>query len=231
MVLTADCTEPFSGPRNHSAAEIHGLIGELDRHAAHFGVYHGETIAVAHRLAIALWCAGEINRAIGILDQALDGLASSPQRDQSIRQDMLGTLAEILVESGQLEQAGVIYRDLLELCIRDSGESHPSSLAAKGDLATVLFELGQTTEASCLEGQAYANARLYLGRAHPVTCVLAWNRLLRCEIAGEADSAGAILVEELAWLLTHEGEPLSSDQEMIRAMLARRLNWDSARVC
>ena len=158
---------------------------------------------------------------------------SPPRRSgiKSIRQDMLCTLAEILVESGQIGQAGVIYREVLELCIRDSGESHPSSLAAKGDLATVLFELGQTTEASCLEGQAYADARLYLGRAHPVTCVLAWNRLLRCETGGEADSAGAILVEELAWLLIHEGEPLSSDQEMIRTMLARRLNWDSAGAC
>ncbi|SPE32752.1 hypothetical protein SBA6_210005 [Candidatus Sulfopaludibacter sp. SbA6] len=106
MVLTADCTEPFSGPGNHAAAEIHGLIGELDRHAAHFGVYHRETIAVAHRLATALWCAGEINRAISILDQS----------------------------------------------------------------------------------------------------VLAWNRLLRCETGGEADNARAILLEELAWLLTHEGE-------------------------
>ncbi len=135
------------------------------------------------------------------------------------------------MESGQLEQAGVIYREALELCIRNSGGRHPNSLAAKGDLATVLFELGQTTEASCLELQANADARLYLGRVHPVTCVLAWNRLLRCETGGDADSARAILIEELAWLLTHEGEPLSSDQETIRTMLAGRLNWDSAGAC
>jgi hypothetical protein len=89
MVLTADCTEPFSGPGNYPAAEIHELMGELDRRAAHFGVYHRETIVVAHQLAIALWCAGEIDRAVGILDQALNGLPSSPDWNEPLRQDML----------------------------------------------------------------------------------------------------------------------------------------------
>jgi tetratricopeptide (TPR) repeat protein len=231
MVLTADSVQPVSEPEQHLAAEIYGLIGELDRQAAHFGPYHCETIAVAHRLAIAVWRAGDIDRAISILDQALNGIASWPQSDQIVRADILSTLAEILVENGQLEQAGVIYREALEISVRQLGDTHPSSLAAMGDLATVLFELGQTTEASFLEGQAYAGARRHLGPAHPVTCVLAWNRSLRCETAGEADKAKSIVTEELAWLLTHEGEPLSADQQMIRTMLARRLNWDSASVC
>jgi tetratricopeptide (TPR) repeat protein len=231
MVLTADFVQPVSGSEQHLAAEIHGLIGELDRQAAHFGPYHSLTIAAAHRLAVAVWRTGDIDRAIGILDQALNGIASWPQPDRFVRAGILSTLAEILVENGHLERAADIYREALEICIRQLGDTHPSSLAAKGDLASVLFELGETKEASYLEAQAYDGARCHLGSAHPVTCVLAWNRCLRFEAAGKADTVRSIVTEELAWLLTHEGEPLSADQQMIRTMLARRLNWDSAGVC
>jgi tetratricopeptide (TPR) repeat protein len=231
MVLTADFGGPFSEPRQDLSAEIHELIEELDRHAVRFGAYHHETIAVAHRLATALWSAGDIDRAIHILDQALNGMASSPEPDQAERTGILSTLAEILVENGQLEQACAIYREVLETSIRRLGEADAGSLAARGDLATVLFELGETEEASYLDGQAYENARLHLGPVHPVTSVLAWNRSLRFEAAGDADTARSVLVEELSWLLTYEGEPLPADQQMIRTMLARRLNWDSARTC
>src|SRR5258707_533690 len=97
---------------------------------------------------MALWCKGEINRAIGILDQALNGLACSSDPDHPVRQDLLSTLAEILVEQGHWEHAKAIYSEVLKLSILRSGENHPSSLAAKGDLAMVLFELGQTNEAT-----------------------------------------------------------------------------------
>jgi tetratricopeptide (TPR) repeat protein len=231
MVLTADSSAPPGASVNPPVEEIHALLDALDCHAAQFGSYHPETIAVAHRLSIAFWCAGETNRAIGILDQALEGLAASPAPDHTIRLDVLCTLAEILVERGHLEQAGAIYREVLELCIRRSGEGHPSSLAAKGDLAVVLFELGQTGEAARLEGEARDGARLHLGRTHPVSCVLAWNRALRCESNGDADTARSILADELAWLLTQGEDALAPDQKMIRTMLATRFHWDSAGAC
>jgi hypothetical protein len=231
MVLTADCIEPFSGPEQRHVAEIHRLIAELDWQTGKSGPFHPQTIEVALRLSIAFWCNGEINRAIGILDQALNGLASSTRPDHPVRLEILSTLAEILVEQSQWEHAAVIYREVLDLCIRRSGENHPSSLAAKGDLAMVLFELGQTGEATRIESQACEGARIHLGRTHPVSCVLAWNRALRCETNGDADAARSIVVGELAWLLAEADETLAADQQTIRTMLAKRLNWGSASVC
>jgi tetratricopeptide (TPR) repeat protein len=231
MVLTADCTEPFSGSEKRPIGEIYGLIAELDWQTGQAGPYHPRTIEVAHRLSIAFWCKGEINRAVSILDQALNGLASSPEPDHPVRLDVLNTLAEILVEQSQWEHASLIYREVLDLCIRRSGENHSSSLAAKGDLAMVLFELGQTHEATLIESQAYEGARLHLGRTHPVSCVLAWNRALRFETNGDADTARSIVVGELAWLLAQADDTLAADQQMIRTMLAKRLNWGSARIC
>ena len=64
-----------------------------------------------------------------------------------------------------------------------------------------------------------------------MSCVLAWNRALRFETNGDDEAARAIFCNELAWLLTQTDEALATDQKMIRAMLAKRLNWDSAAAC
>ena len=42
----------------------------------------------------------------------------------------------------------MIYREVLELCISPFGDKLPRSLVAMGDLAVVLFELGDTDEAA-----------------------------------------------------------------------------------
>jgi tetratricopeptide (TPR) repeat protein len=231
MVLTADSADPLSGSEDRPIADIRGLIAALDRRAAKFGPYHPETLATAHQLAIAFWCAGDPNRAIGILKQALQGLDPSVESNHPVRMDLLSTFAEILAEQGQLDLAAVIYRDVLGLAIRSSGANHPKSLAAKGDLSRVLFELGKTEEAACLEAEAYMSAQEYLGRNHPVTCVLAWNRALRLEASGDMTAANAIMAGELTWMLTQAQDAMEPDQKMIRAMLARRLHWDAAGEC
>jgi hypothetical protein len=120
---------------------------------------------------------------------------------------------------------------VLELCIRRSGENHPSSLAAKGDLATALFEIGENEEAAQLEMQPSESAQIHLGKIHPVTCVLAWNRVLRYESNGDVELARAIVVKELSWLLSEDDKNLGADLKVVRAMLAEHLNWHAARLC
>ena len=136
-----------------------------------------------------------------------------------------------MVEQGNWEQAESIYREILDCCIRRSGSNHESSLAAKGDLVVVLFESGKTAEASEIERDASDRARRYLGRTHSVTCVLAWNRALRLEDDGEPDSARAILLNDLLWLLSEDENELQTDQRALKAMLAKRWGWDTARAC
>jgi hypothetical protein len=133
-----------------------------------------------------------------------------------MRVDALSTLGAIMFEQCHLEQAGVILREVLECRVRHAGMNHANPLAAKGDLAAVLFELGQDEEAGSLEREAFESARTHLGKTHPVTCVLAWHRTLSYE---------------LAWLLAAAPSGLEADQNIIRAMLAERLNWDAASAC
>lgn len=129
----------------------------LDSHKDLFGPFHPQTLAVVGALAIAFWRAGDIDRAIGLLDQNLDRLTSSLGREHPMRVNVLSTLGEIMAEQRHLEQASVILREVLECRVRSAGANHASSLAAKGDLAAVLFELGHelawllAETPSCLE--------------------------------------------------------------------------------
>jgi tetratricopeptide (TPR) repeat protein len=212
-------------------AGIQALVAILESSADRFGPYHPNTLSVVNELAIAFWRAGEIDRAIGLLDRALDHLTSSLGPQDPMRIDVLSTLGAIMLEQHRLEQAGMILREVLECRVRHAGANHPDSLAAKGDLASVLFELGQDEEACLLEGDALESARKHLGKTHAVTCVLAWNRALSYDRVRDSESARAVIVNELAWLLAEDPSGLEEGQNTIRTLLAERLNWNAASAC
>jgi tetratricopeptide (TPR) repeat protein len=210
--------------------EIQGLLAALDSHTSSFGADHPQTLAAVNNLALAFWRAGDIDGAIGLLDQALDR-TSHRGLQHPIQIDLLSTLGEIMLEERHLEQAGVIHREVLECRVRHAGANHPKSLEAKAGLAAVLFELGHDEEATLLEKEAFESARAHLGKAHPVTCVLAWNRALSHERRGELDSARSIIVSELVWLLAEDESLLQADQKTIQTMLSQRLQWMAASAC
>jgi tetratricopeptide (TPR) repeat protein len=232
---------------------IPDLFDALNRTTSQLGAFHPQTLDVVNRLAIAFWEIGDIPQAIGLLEQAIEANACpgpeahsecvvrvKPEahsecvvrvQDDPVRSRLLGTLAEIMVEQARWDRAAVLYREVLEACIRRLGSNHASSLAAKGDLALALFELGQADEASELEQEASEAARKHLGKMHPVTCVLAWNRAARLDNNGDGNAARTILVNDLVWLLTEEDANLETDHHTIKAMLARRWEWQSAPVC
>jgi tetratricopeptide (TPR) repeat protein len=222
---------PKSEPSLAEADEIYDLMVALDANTDQYGQRDPQTLAVANRLAIAFWHAGEIERAIGLLAQVLDQLNSCFAPEDPMRVDVLSTLGEILFEQRYLEQAGAVHREVLEWRVRHSGPNHPNSLEAKGDLAAILFELGEDEEAARLEQEAFESAREHLSKTHPVTSVLAWNRALTYERLQDQDSARRILVSELVWLLGEDPSSLEAAQNTIRMLLSKRLNWDAARTC
>jgi tetratricopeptide (TPR) repeat protein len=214
-----------------AADEIYGFMAALDSYTDRCGPCHPQTVAMANKLAIAFWRAGEVYQAIALLDQVLRDLDTSPELENPMRVDLLSTLAKILFEQHHLEQACAIQCEVLEGRVRHSGIDHESSLEAKGDLAAILFGLGQIKEATALEEEALTSARIHLGKTHSVTCVLAWNRALSYERNKDPDSARKVLVSDLVWLLAEDPSRLDVDQNAVRSMLAERLNWDMARVC
>ena len=130
-----------------------------------------------------------------------------------------------------LDGAVALLNQALHCLTSSLATNHPATLAAKGDLAAVLFELGREEDAGSLELEAFESARTHLGKTHSVTCVLAWNRAMNCERFGDHDAAREVISNELTWLLTEDPTRLEEDQNIIRSMLATRLNWDHATTC
>jgi len=64
------------------SCEIPGLVLDLvdtvDSHTELFGPYDTRTLAVVPRLAIAMWCADDVEGAIGLLEQVLAARAICP---------------------------------------------------------------------------------------------------------------------------------------------------------
>jgi tetratricopeptide (TPR) repeat protein len=210
---------------------VAGLWDALESHTDLFGPHHPRTLAAAHQLAITLWQAGDADSATFLLHQALQCIKVSFGSEDPMRVDVLCTLAEIMFEQRDLERAGAIHREIVEHHVRLSGVDHPSALAAKADLAAVLFELGKDEEAASLEREAFESARTHLGKAHSVTCVLAWNRALNYERRGDLESANRLFTDDLTWLLAEDPSALETDQNIVRTMLAERFNWDAAKAC
>jgi tetratricopeptide (TPR) repeat protein len=211
--------------------ELEGHVARLRLLTEQLGPGHPQTVRAANTAATAFWLAGYIEQAIVLLDQALGFVASAFGPEHPIRADLLSTLGEIFYEQRHLEQAQAIQREVLEHRIRYSGPNHSTSLTAKNDLAAVLYELGRNEEASRFEQEAFEAARTHLGKSHPVTCVLAWNRAMSCERGGDVASAQGIIATELVWLLAAEPSCLEPEQNTIRSLLERRVNWGAAATC
>lgn len=209
---------------------IIGLFDELDRNTSQLGAFHPLTLATINRLAIALWKAGDAPQAADLLDQAIQA-APSFAPGGHVRCSLLCTLGEVMVDQSRWEEAATTYREALQSCVRCFASKHPRSFAAKGDLAGILFELGEAAEAAELEQEAWEGAREHLGGSHEVTCVLAWNRARRLEENGDGNAAQTILVEHLSWLLTADDANLESDHQTVKALLARRWGWQTAKAC
>ena len=166
-----------------------------------------------------------------MLDQALDRADSAFGREHSMRFDLLGTLGEIMFEQRHFEQACAIQREVSAYHVSDKGAYHPKSLAARSDLAAVLFQQGKEEEAAGVQRLAYEDAQAHLGIIHPVTCVLAWNYVQNYDRCGDAESARRIIADNLAWLLAADVSCLEEHQKTVRSILAERLNWDDAATC
>jgi hypothetical protein len=98
-----------------------------------------------------LLASGDTDRAANMLTTTLECISSPADAGHPVRLELLGTLGELLLEQRHPQQSAGIFGELKDCCTRHSGPNHPSSLAAKGDLAVALFAMGKTEEAESLE--------------------------------------------------------------------------------
>jgi hypothetical protein len=205
---------------------VQALWNELDERSEFLGPHNETTLATAHKLAIAMWRANEVQGAVDILNQALICIESSFGKEHPMRTDVLCTLGQIMFEIQHLERARMIQQEVVESRVRQQGPNHPSSIAAKNDLAEVLLQLGQAQEGISLLRDTYRAAISHVGTTHVLTSALAWNHFVNYERCGDLEAARGVLINELSWLLAEEPCQLHPDQKAIRTVVAERLNWD-----
>lgn len=213
---------------DRESPEIQVLEGALDSYNDRFGPHHPLVLEVVERLALAWWREGGIGRALALLDRTIQTL---PDGADSERADLLGLVWKIFFEQGQLEPAHNILSEVLACRIRAGGEFHPDSLAAQGDLAVVLWQMGRESEAHAMIAEALRHARTHLGPKDRVTSIIAWNMVLAAERRDDAKSACRIAAGNLLWLLEEDPALLDPDLREIREWLAGRFQWDNPPLC
>lgn len=213
---------------HQESPEIQVLESALDSYNDRFGPHHPLVLEVVERLALAWWREGEIFRALGLLDRTIQSL---PQEADTERADLLGLVWKIFFEQGQFESARHILTEVRASRIRARGPCHPDSLAAQGDLAVVLWQLGRDSEAQAMIAEALGNARVHPGPRDRVTCIIAWNAVLAAERRDDPKTACRIAAENLLWLLDGDPTLLDPDLREIREWVAARFTWSGAPVC
>lgn len=106
-------------------ASIADLWDELETNADLFGPHHARTLAVVHRLAIALWQADDVEGAATLLSQALYCLTSTFGANHAATLTAKGDLSAILFELGHDEKAEALELEALESARAHLGKTHP----------------------------------------------------------------------------------------------------------
>ena len=157
----------------------------------------GHRELVINNLGIALFRAGERDRAVGLMEALLE-----------LRRDRLGpehadtlatqaNLGNMMAVHGDLERALEVQRGVAELHRRTLGDEHPLTLGDRNNVAATLISLGRLEEAEPELRDVYELRSRVLGPFHPMTLRSAVN--LAALHAERGDDATAIEIQRDVW--------------------------------
>jgi tetratricopeptide (TPR) repeat protein len=104
--------------------DIAALLDALEANTDLFGPHHSRTVAVAHKLAIALWHANDFQGAVALLNRALRSFTLSLGENHPATLAAKGDLAAILFELGREKEAGSLELEALESARIHLGKTH-----------------------------------------------------------------------------------------------------------
>eukprot|EP00438_Fugacium_kawagutii_P016169 Skav224603 [mRNA] locus=scaffold2684:365523:366050:- [translate_table: standard] len=110
------------------------------------------------------------------VEKVLEGVRSECGEDHQLTLSCKKSLADVLKEEGRLQEAGKMYREVLEGWPRvlegmgrDLGENHEVTLRCKSNCAVFLQEQGKWQEAEDMQIEVLEERRRVLGKAHQNT--------------------------------------------------------------
>jgi len=156
---------------------VHGRLDEaedlyrqvLEGRREALGADHVLTLETQGRFGLLLTDKGDVRLARELLESAARGLALVHGDDHPSTLIALTDLAKMSWQSGQHEQAGSMFRRVLETQVRVLGANHPDALVTRNNLGMVLLDQHRLPEALAeLRAAAEATAT-ELGDTHPRT--------------------------------------------------------------
>jgi tetratricopeptide (TPR) repeat protein len=133
------------------AAVVHREV--LEARQRTLGSGHPDTITSMDNLGVCLCDLGEYVEAARMHRRAIELFSAAAGRKSPSTLTAMANLAGALRQSGkkeELEEAVVLFSDLLRLRVETLGRAHPSTLRAMAGLAETLRETGRL-EAACLQ--------------------------------------------------------------------------------
>lgn len=125
-------------------------------------------------------------------------------------------LANAVQQSGRLEEAEKMQRDMLDLQLEMYGPRHPDTIVAMSNLAATLGDLGQLEEAEKLQRDVLSLQREISGPVHPDTIIAMSNLGATLADRGQLDEAEKMQRDVLALRLEIFGP---KNRGTIRAMI------------
>lgn len=115
--------------------QIPSMMATLCSYERCFGPYHPQTLGLMTEVAAACWQHGEAAFARRLLERVIADLG----READARVRAIAMLKDLLLEQGDLARAAGVQRELLECQIIRLGDEHPEAVAARAELAAILF--------------------------------------------------------------------------------------------
>lgn len=118
----------------------------------------------------------------------------------------LTNFASLLKDQGRLDEAGSLFKDVLQFAVKQMGPQHPTTLMSKNNLGYLLMNQGNLDEAEILFREVLeANAR-QLGLDHPETVVTKINLVELEESRGRICEAVILCRQAIDADLKHLGK-------------------------
>lgn len=142
---------------------------EIAKH--HYGDHAASTLRGLKELAWAYCRQRRFEDAERILEEVLE--FAETDSDHAVRG--MGTLAAVYKETGRLEEAADLQRQVLDRHKSEFGDDDPITLIAMNNLAATYREMGQWDEAEELKRRVLVGRERRLGKEHPGTLSAAYN--------------------------------------------------------
>lgn len=122
------------------------------------------------------------------------GIGSNPG-DEDVVKEALDNRGSHALQSGDLEDARLVYEEALEASRATLGDTHPDTLQMMGKMGLLLMQMGRQAEARPLCTEAMEGSRATLGNQDPrtLTAINTMGKLLYT--LGELEEAAAMMEE------------------------------------